>query len=138
MRINSSYFHEKLTKLTKNISNISSSEIIRILIAVSICGALGGFIPEILGLGGETITGILNDSYSITFIITILFLKLFVTVICLSMGFFGGVFSPALVLGAAVERVFTYAGHYFTLGAFGDALVLRVWLLFPLLLLAHP
>ena len=117
-------FMKSLLNLQKNISNISSNEIIRILLAVCICGALGGFIPEILGLGGETISGILNDSYSVTFIIIILFLKIFVTVICLSMGFFGGVFSPALVLGAAVGGIFTYVGHYFTLGVFGDALVL--------------
>ena len=40
------------------------------------------------------------------------------------MGFFGGVFSPALVLGAAVGGIFTYVGNYFTLGVLGDALVL--------------
>ena len=123
MRIIAVIFMKSLLSLQKNISNISSNEIVRILLAVFICGALG-FIPEILGLGGETITGILNDSYSVTFIIIILFLKIFVTVICLSMGFFGGVFSPALVLGAAVGGIFTYVGHYFTLGVLGDALVL--------------
>ncbi len=117
-------FMKSLLNLQKNISNISPNEITRIILAVVICGALGGFIPEILGLGGETITGILNDSYSVTFMFVVLFLKLFVTVICLSMGFFGGVFSPALVLGAAVGGIFTFFGNYLNLGLFGDALVL--------------
>ena len=31
--------------------------------------------------------------------------------VCLSMGFFGGVFSPALVLGASVGGIFTYIGN---------------------------
>ena len=87
MRADSSYFYEKSIESAKNIIKISSSEIIRILIAVLICGLLGGFIPEILGLGGETISGILNEIYSINFIILILILKLMVTVMCLSMGF---------------------------------------------------
>ena len=81
-------FMKSLLNLQKNIIKISPSEIIRIMIAVLICGLLGGFIPEILGLGGETISGILNEIYSINFIILVLILKLMVTVVCLSMGFF--------------------------------------------------
>ena len=63
---------KSLLNLQKNVTKISSSEIVRILIAVLICGLLGGFIPEILGLGGETINGVLNEKYSINFIILIL------------------------------------------------------------------
>lgn len=117
-------FMKSLLSLQRNIIKISPSEIIRILIAVSICGLLGGFIPEILGLGGETISGILNEIYSIDFIILVLILKLMVTVVCLSMGFFGGVFSPALVLGASVGGIFTYIGNLIGIGMLGSSLVL--------------
>lgn len=117
-------FMKSLLSLQKNISKISSSEITRILIAVLICGLLGGFIPEILGLGGETINGILNQSYSLNFIILILLLKMLVTVVCLSMGFFGGVFSPALVLGATVGGIFTYIGNSIGIGMLGSSLIL--------------
>ena len=117
-------FMKSLLNLQKNIIKISPSEIIRILIAVLICGLLGGFIPEILGLGGETISGILNEIYSINFIILVLILKLMVTVVCLSMGFFGGVFSPALVLGASVGGIFTYIGNLIGIGMLGSSLVL--------------
>ena len=54
---------------------------------------------------------ILDNNFSVQFLVVILFLKLFVTVICLGMGFFGGVYSPALVLGAAIVEVFTYLGN---------------------------
>ena len=117
-------FMKSLLSLQKNISKISSNEITRILIAVLICGLLGGFIPEILGLGGETINGILNQSYSLNFIILILLLKMLVTVVCLSMGFFGGVFSPALVLGATVGGIFTYIGNSIGIGMLGSSLIL--------------
>ena len=117
-------FMKSLLSLQRNIIKLSPSEIIRILIAVLICGLLGGFIPEILGLGGETISGILNETYSINFIILVLILKLMVTVVCLSMGFFGGVFSPALVLGASVGGIFTYVGNLMGVGMLGSSLVL--------------
>lgn len=117
-------FMKSLLSLQRNIIKISPSEINRILIAVLICGLLGGFMPEILGLGGETISGILNEIYSINFIILVLILKLMVTVVCLSMGFFGGVFSPALVLGASVGGIFTYIGNLIGIGMLGSSLVL--------------
>ena len=117
-------FMKSLLSLQKNVSKISSNEITKILVAVLICGILGGFIPEILGLGGETITGILNESYSVNFILLILLLKLLVTVVSLSMGFFGGVFSPALVLGASLGGIFTYIGNSIGIGMLGSSLVL--------------
>ena len=56
--------------------------------------------------------------------LTILFLKLFVTVICLNFGFFGGVFSPALVLGASVGGIFTIFGNFIGFETLGDSLIL--------------
>ncbi len=100
------------------------SELSRILYATVLVGIVGGFVPEVLGLGGETIVGFLERDYTLSFIVIILFLKLLVTVVCLSMGFFGGVFSPALVLGAAIGGIFTYIGHFFGISELGDALIL--------------
>ena len=117
-------FMTSLLRLQKNINKISPNEIIRIFYAVILCGVLGGFIPEILGLGGETISGILNNQYSFYFLILVLLLKLLVTVVCLSMGFFGGVFSPALVLGASMGGIFTYIGNTIGVGMLGSSLIL--------------
>lgn len=117
-------FMESLLYLQKNVNVIAQTEFSRIIIAVFICGLLGGFFPEILGLGGNTIVGILNNSFSMFFLFVILFLKLFVTVICLSLGFFGGVFSPALVLGAAIGGIFTIFGSLIGFDNLGDSLIL--------------
>ena len=117
-------FMKSLLALQKNVHLVGNLELSRIIIAVLICGFLGGFFPEILGLGGNTIAGILDNSFSLNFLFTILFLKLFVTVICLSLGFFGGVFSPALVLGASVGGIFTVFGNFLGFETLGDSLVL--------------
>ena len=117
-------FMKSLLALQKNVQIVGRSELSRILIAVMICGLLGGFFPEILGLGGNTIVGILDNSFSFGFLFIVLILKLFVTVICLSLGFFGGVFSPALVLGASVGGIFTIFGNFIGFENLGDSLVL--------------
>ena len=117
-------FMRSLITLQKYSSKLSSSEFIRILYAVVAVGLIGGFIPEVLGLGSETIVGIIERSYTFNFLMCVLTLKLVVTVICLSMGFFGGVFSPALVLGAALGGIMTYIGSTFGINNIGDSLIL--------------
>jgi len=117
-------FMRSLITLQKYSSKFSSSEFIRILYAVVAVGLIGGFIPEVLGLGSETIVGIIERSYTFYFLMCVLTLKLVVTVICLSMGFFGGVFSPALVLGAALGGILTYIGSTFGINNIGDSLIL--------------
>ena len=117
-------FMRALLSLQANINKVSASEVQRIYIAAVICGLCGGFIPEILGLGGETIEGMLANSYTLSFLFIVLIFKLFVTIICLSMGFFGGVFSPALVLGASIGAIFTGLASQLGIDILGDSLIL--------------
>ena len=117
-------FMRSLLFLQKFSVKLLPSELFRIFCATILVGIAGGFVPEVLGLGGETIVGLLERNFTLGFIIIILILKLLVTVICLSMGFFGGVFSPALVLGAAIGGILTYIGNSFGINQLGDALIL--------------
>ena len=117
-------FMRSLLALQKHCNKISRSEFTRIIIAAILVGLVGGFVPEVLGLGGETIIGFLESSYTPYFMFSILCLKLFVTIICLSLGFFGGVFSPALVLGASVGGILTYFGTIIGLNELGNSLIL--------------
>ena len=71
------------------------------LLAAVICGAVAMFVPEVLGLGVGTVNEILDDGYLIGFLITLLILKLLVTSLSIGFGLFGGIFSPALFIGAA-------------------------------------
>ena len=48
--------------------------------------------PEVMGLGTETVSGVLNSSYTLVFLVIILLGKILATSISLNFGFFGGVF----------------------------------------------
>ena len=66
---------------------------------------IGHFMPEVMGLGSETVSGVLNSSYTLLFLVVILLGKILATSISLNFGFFGGVFSPAILVGAAAGAV---------------------------------
>ena len=70
-----------------------------------LCGIIGMFIPEVLGLGIKTITMVITEANLLSFLIVILFVKLLLTSICIGFGLFGGVFSPSLFLGAVVGAI---------------------------------
>jgi len=72
-----------------------------VLIAATITAIGGAFVPETLGLGGETVRGAIGMQYTLAFLFVVLFLKIILTSVCLGMGLFGGIFSPSLVIGAA-------------------------------------
>ena len=71
------------------------------LMAAFITGIFGMFFPEVLGLGVEVIFKFITEDFGIWAIITLLGLKIFLTTLCVGFGIFGGVFSPALFIGAA-------------------------------------
>ncbi|MAC72526.1 MAG: chloride channel protein [Marinovum sp.] len=71
------------------------------LTAAAICGVVAMFVPEVMGLGVETIDVILDNGYLLNFLLILLVLKMAVTSFAIGFGLFGGVFSPALFIGAA-------------------------------------
>ena len=79
---------------------------------------IGHFMPEVMGLGTETVSGVLNSSYTLIFLVVILMGKILATSISLNFGFFGGVFSPAILVGAAAGAV--VSTFLVTLGIFED------------------
>lgn len=78
-------------------------------------GAMALWVPQVLSYGQEATHTAMLGKYGLALLFAIVAAKLAATVISLSGGFGGGVFSPALVLGSALG------------GAFGNALAL----LFP-------
>ncbi len=90
-----------------NRTNIHPSRLI--FVAAIICGLIGIIYPEVLGIGSDSINSMLNYEFSLFFLLKLLLLKLLVTALCLSCGFFGGVFSPALFIGAAAGALLAEA-----------------------------
>ena len=97
--MNSLIFFNKLS--VKFFSNI----FFRYAIAIIALSAIGHFVPEVMGLGTGTVLGAVSGEYVLYFALIILIGKILATSISLGLGFFGGVFSPALLVGASAGAV---------------------------------
>ena len=94
------------------------------LLAALITGSFGIFFPEILGLGVDVISQFITEEFSFGLILALLALKILVTTLCIGFGIFGGVFSPALFIGAAAGQFMSnLLGH---LSVFSPSAVLAV------------
>ena len=78
------------------------------IIAGIICGVVGLFIPEVLGLGSETVQNLLENKVPIFTLFSFLIAKLFLTVVCIRFNLFGGIFSPALFIGASLGCILAF------------------------------
>ncbi|MEA5581620.1 chloride channel protein [Nodularia harveyana UHCC-0300] len=86
------------------------------LIGGIILGAVALQFPQILGIGYETVEAMLQDvEFSLHLLLILLVLKLLITAISSGSGFVGGLFAPAMFLGAS----------------FGSAYAKIITLLFP-------
>ena len=87
----------------------------RLLISAAVgAGIVGMWVPEALGLGTTVISDILNGETLNISLIILLVAKICLTALCIGFGMFGGVFSPALLVGASagaiLGRVFASVG----------------------------
>ena len=97
--MNSLIFFNKLS--VKFFSNV----LLRYAIAIIALSAIGHFVPEVMGLGTSTVLGAVSGEYVLYFALIILIGKILATSVSLGFGFFGGVFSPALLVGASAGAV---------------------------------
>ena len=68
-----------------------------------ILGGAGLLLPQVLGVGYETIGEILNRAdYSLWLLIALMLAKVVLTPVSVGGGFYGGVFAPSLFIGAAL------------------------------------
>jgi CIC family chloride channel protein len=73
-------------------------------------GVVGLFLPQILGVGYDTIGNILNGNLTgVMILLALTFAKLILTPTSIGGGFMGGVFAPSLFIGAALGGAFGYA-----------------------------
>lgn len=84
-------------------------------VAGLIVGAVGIFLPQVFGVGYETIEAILaGEQLAVGLLLVLVAAKLALTAICIGGGFMGGVFAPSLFLGAALgAAVASIAGLVF-------------------------
>ena len=83
------------------------------VIAGIICGVIGLFLPETLGLGTSFIRNLIDKPVNLNYVIFLLIGKTFLTITCIRLNLFGGIFSPALFLGATTGCIFVTIAQYF-------------------------
>jgi chloride channel protein, CIC family len=77
-----------------------------------VLGLAAIFLPQVLGVGYDTIGQILNSTtFPFWILLLLLVVKLIITPISLASGFFGGVFAPSLFLGATLGGAFGLLMH---------------------------
>lgn len=63
--------------------------------------------PQILGIGYETVEAMLQDvEFSLPLLVALLVVKLLITALCQGSGLVGGVFAPAMFLGASLGSAY--------------------------------
>jgi chloride channel protein, CIC family len=75
-------------------------------------GCLGIFLPEIMGNGYEFIEKSLHENILFPILVLLVFFKVVATSITLGSGGAGGVFAPALFIGAMTGGSFGYVVHW--------------------------
>ncbi len=78
-----------------------------------VIGGLGIVIPHIYGVGYETMDLALEGKLAWTFLVLLVFLKIFATSVTIGSGGSGGVFAPSLFLGATLGGAVGLIGHTF-------------------------
>jgi CIC family chloride channel protein len=73
-----------------------------ILLAALLCGLIGMAVPEILGLGTGTVNDTLDGRFALATLGILLVAKLAASALCLGLGLYGGILSPALFIGASL------------------------------------
>ncbi len=89
------------------VDNLSYSPSQLLFVGACLCGIIGAFMPQVLGLGIDTINAMLNGRFSWSFLLLLMGMKFIVTIIGISFGFYGGIFLPAIFIGTALGGAIT-------------------------------
>jgi chloride channel protein, CIC family len=74
-------------------------------------GALGWFVPAVVGVGYDQVSHALNGQLALTIMALLVVLKLVATATCYASGNAGGIFGPSLFIGAMLGGAFGGAAH---------------------------
>ena len=73
---------------------------IKLIVCAMVCAGAGAVVPELLGVGQTPLQHALTGAFSVTLLCILLFGKIALTSLCIASGFYGGIFAPALFIGA--------------------------------------
>ncbi len=99
--------------LKKNKIKALPQWVIMILVGL-LTGVSGYFFSDIFGIGYKGINDILNDQFIWQVVLILFLLKFILVPLNLNSGGFGGIFAPALFMGATIGFLFSYVVTTFT------------------------
>jgi CIC family chloride channel protein len=118
-------FMSSILMFSKLSGRIGLTSFQSLLIAITGLSIIGTFYPEVMGLGTLAIINLTTENALLIAALSILIAKIIATALSLGFGFFGGVFSPALLVGAAAGSVATAVVNWTGLYSFqGPELVI--------------
>ena len=88
---------------------------LRGLLAGILIGAIGLFIPEVMGIGYDTVNHLIQGETALWLMFAIVVFKLIASTMSVGLGIPGGLIGPALVVGAATGGTFSYLAHHWGL-----------------------
>jgi len=83
----------------------------RIIMAGILMSIVGALVPEVMGIGYDTINSTILAEYSIQMLFTLMIAKLIATSFCLALGIPGGMIGPAFFIGALLGSLAGIASH---------------------------
>ncbi|MFQ5841527.1 MAG: chloride channel protein, partial [Thermodesulfobacteriota bacterium] len=78
----------------------------------SVIGSLSLFLPQILGVGYETITVVLLEKLPWFLLLILVFAKIAATSLTIGSGGSGGIFAPSLFIGSAMGGIYGHVVHH--------------------------
>ncbi len=99
-------------KLQTSIASARKGRIVLPVLSAGLLMGLAGVIaPDLMGMGYDTISDLLNESnYSLPFLLILLFGKMLLTPLMTGLGIPGGIIGPTLFIGAVTGSVFSILG----------------------------
>lgn len=88
------------------------------LLAGLLVGSVGLFVPEVMGIGYDTVNRLIAGEMALWLVLSIIALKLLASTTAVGLGIPGGLIGPALVVGAATGGAFAWLADY--LGLMGQ------------------
>jgi chloride channel protein, CIC family len=80
-------------------------------------GVIGFFMPRVFGVGYDTISGILNDKFTLSLLLVIMVFKALALLVSLGSGTSGGLLAPMFMTSAAMGAAFAMGLNYLIPGA---------------------
>ncbi len=87
----------------------------RLLLAGVLMGGIGFLLPQLMGIGYDSVDAALHGGFTLSLLIMLLFGKVLATSVCIGLGVPGGSIGPVLFIGAMLGALFAGLADYLPL-----------------------